>query len=132
MDLQSRQCQRCRAGAVGPLLNPSMAWGCHVLGVDVQQDSSELVVKRRLSQCRLFLRAAASLGASLRGTGLIRPCRGTVVPHGELEEVRQDQVLLREQPTLVVGPAALGTVQQLHQPWGNADHAPEPGTGALS
>lgn len=71
MNLQSRQCQRCRAGAVGPLLNPSMAWGCHMPGVDVQQDSSELVVQRRLSQSRLFLRAAAFLGASLRGTGLI-------------------------------------------------------------
>lgn len=27
MNLQPRQCQWCRAGAVGPLLNPSMAGG---------------------------------------------------------------------------------------------------------
>lgn len=71
MDLQSGQCQRCRAGAVGPLLNPGMAWGCHTPGADVHQHSSELVVQRRLSQSRLFLRAAASLRASLRGTGLL-------------------------------------------------------------
>lgn len=32
MDLQSGQCQQCRAGAVGPLLNPSMAWGATLRG----------------------------------------------------------------------------------------------------
>lgn len=60
---------------------------------------------------------ATSLGAWVRVTGLVRPVTGTVVLPGELEEVRQDQVLLGEQPTLVIGPAALGTVQQLHQAW---------------
>lgn len=62
---------------------------------------------------------------------MIRPLTGAAVLLRELEEVRQDQVLLGEQPTLIVGPAALGTVQQLHEPWGNAGCAPEPGTWAL-
>lgn len=106
-------------GRLGPVLNPGMARGYHAPGAGVQQDSSELVVDRRLSRCRLCgLRMAISLGAWVRGVGLIRPLAGTVVLPGELEEVRQDQVLLGEQPTLVIGPAALGTVQQLHQPWG--------------
>jgi len=106
-------------GRLGPVLNPSMARGYHAPRADVQQDSSELVVDRRLSWYGLCgLRMAVSLAAWVRGTGLIRPLAGAVVLPRELEEVRQDQVLLGEQPTLVIGPAALGTVQQLHQPWG--------------
>lgn len=106
-------------GRSGPMLNPGMARGYHAPGVDVQQGSSELMVNWRLSRCRLCrLRMAVSLGTWVRAAGLIRPFAGAVVLPGELEEVRQYQVLLGEQPTLVVGPAALGTVQQLHQPWG--------------
>lgn len=106
-------------GWLDPVLNPGMARGYHAPGADVQQDSSELVVNWRLSRRRLCrLRMAVSLGACVRAMGLIRPHAGTAALPRKLEEVRQDQVLLGEQPTLVICPAALGTVQQLHQPWG--------------
>lgn len=40
-------------GQLGPMLNPGMARGYHMPGADVQQDSSELVVNRRLSWRRV-------------------------------------------------------------------------------
>lgn len=59
-------------GCLGPVLNPGMAWGYHAQGADVQQDSSELMVDRRLSWCGLCgLRMAISLRAWVRGMGLI-------------------------------------------------------------
>lgn len=59
-------------GRSDPVLDPGMARGYHVPGVDVQQDSSELVVDWRLSRRRLCgLRLAVSLGAGVRGAGLI-------------------------------------------------------------
>lgn len=59
-------------GRLGPVLNPGMARGYHAPGADVQQDSSELMVDRRLSWCGLCgLRMAVSLGAWVKGAGLI-------------------------------------------------------------
>lgn len=79
----------------------------------MQQDSSELMVNWRLSWGGL---CGLGMAVPLRAWA-IRPLAGTAVLLRELEEVRQDQVLLGEQPTLVIGPAALGTVQQLHKPF---------------
>lgn len=104
-NLRSGQCRRRQA-----------------LGAGVGQGSPGLLLDRGLSRRGLLGGAGvvAPLGSRVRGAGLIGAPAGAAVLPRQLEEVRQHQVLLGEQPPLVVGPAALGTVQQLHQPWGKS------------
>lgn len=85
-------------------------------GAGVGQGSPGLTINRRLSRCR-FGRSGVAV-PRVKGTGWLWPPAGTVILPWQLEEVRKDQIFLGEQPTLVIGPAALSTVQQLYQPWG--------------